>query len=73
MGETLDVKMEPINVVDKYAVSVNKKERIVGHIKKEKKTGKFAKTVFCFLRAEESNHFVVKITGHAIMRVMAKE
>ena len=65
MGETLDAKMEPSNVVDKYTVCVNKDERIVGHIEK-RKTGKFAKAIFCLLRAEESNRCVVKITVHAV-------
>ena len=65
VGETLDGKREPNNVVDKYAASVNKEERIVGHIEKGK-TKKFAKTIFYFLGAEKNNRCVVKITGYTV-------
>ena len=50
-------QMEPDNVVDKYAVAVINKSKVVGHLMNGK-SGKFAKTVFFFLRAA-----TVEITG----------
>ena len=52
IGEVLSVEREPGNLVDKYAVCVKKENEIVGHLPLEK-DGKFAKTVFYFLRADE--------------------
>ena len=46
--------MEPDNAVDKYVVAVMNKGRIVGHLIKWK-SGKFAKTIFFFLRTNEIN------------------
>ena len=52
IGETLSTEREPGNLVDKYAVCVKKNNEIVGHLQLGK-DGKFAKTVFYFLRADE--------------------
>ena len=57
--------METDIAVGKYAVAVVNKDRAVGHLMKEK-TGKFAKIVFFFLRAEVSNMVTVKINRKAV-------
>ena len=51
MDEVLKAKIEPTNIVDKYAVSVLHDDRVVGHLK-QGKSGRFAKTIFYFLRAD---------------------
>ena len=58
-------KENPSNPKDKYAVCVNKKECIVGHLPLGK-TGNFAKTIFYFLRADEYSICEVEITGKSI-------
>ena len=62
IGETLSIEREPGNLVDKYAVCVNKNNEIVGHLPLGK-DGKFAKTVFYFLRADEFGSCDVLIKG----------
>ena len=59
--------METDIAVGKYAVAVVNKDRAVGHLMKEK-TGKFAKIVFFFLRAEVSNMVTVKINRKAVIK-----
>ena len=49
MEQALKAVPEPKNVVDKYAVCVMLGAEIVGHLKKGR-TGRFAKTVFYFLK-----------------------
>jgi len=49
-SETLKAVMEPKNKRNKFAVAVMKNEVLVGHLPK-RKTGRFAKMVFYFLRA----------------------
>ena len=44
--------MEPANPVDKYAVAVKSKNVVVGHLPLGC-SGKFAKAIFYFLRADE--------------------
>ena len=56
--------MEPDNSADKYAVAVMNKGRVVRHLMKVK-SGKFAKTVFFFLRTNEINSATMKITEKA--------
>ena len=52
VGEILDTRMEPENREDKYAVAViDGESRIVGHLPKGT-SGKYAKTVFFFLRSD---------------------
>ena len=65
LGEILQCRMEPHNAVDRYAVAAMNKDRVVGHLMKGK-SGKFAKTVFFFLRTDEINSATVKITRKAV-------
>ena len=58
---------EPRNIVDKYAVSVQRDDEVVGHLMKGK-SGRFAKTIFYFLRADKKNDCTVVVTGKAINR-----
>ena len=52
IGEIISTERKPENVVDKYTVCVKKENEIVAHLPLGK-DGKFAKTVFYFLRADE--------------------
>ena len=61
----LTTVLEPTNIEDKFAVAVFKGDRLVGHLPLER-TGKFAKTIFHFLRANISNKCSVEVTGKAI-------
>ena len=65
LGKVLQYRMEPDNTLDKYAVAVMNKDRFVGHLMKGD-SGKFAKTIFFFLRTDEINSATVKITGKAV-------
>ena len=44
--------MEPEKVMDKYAVAVINNDTLVGHLMKGE-SGKFAKTIFYFLRSDK--------------------
>ena len=46
--------MEPMNSVDKYSVAAIRGGQVVRHLKKGT-SGKFAKTIFCFLKCDENN------------------
>ena len=61
-GEQLDVLMEPDNRMDKFAVCVKINEKIVGHLKKGT-SGRFAKTIFYFLRSDAYSSAWAKVTG----------
>ena len=52
LQEKLCEEIEPANPVDKYAVSVKKDNVVEGHLPL-RCSGKFAKTIFHFLRADE--------------------
>ena len=65
IGEILSTERESGNLVDKYAVCVKKENEIVGHLPLEK-DGKFAKTVFYFLRADEYGSCNVLIKGKLV-------
>ena len=65
VDEVLETKMKPTNIVDKYAVCVLYRNRVVGHFKWGK-TGRFAKTIFYFLRADTHNSCKVTIKGKSI-------
>ena len=54
----------PKNVVDKYAVCLMLGDEIVGHLKKGR-TGRFAKTVFYFLRADQKGSCTAITLGMA--------
>ena len=59
-NEVLLTRMEPTNKKDKFAV-----DSFVGHLMKGK-GGRFAKTIFYFLRASEYHGCRVHVTGQAI-------
>ena len=62
IGETLDTKQEPLNEYDRFAVAVLKNNQIVGHLS-QGESGRFAKTVFRFLNANDQNICQVEIRG----------
>ena len=61
-NEYLNVRSEPENPLDDYAVCVLKGADIVGHLKKGD-TGHFSKTIFYFLRSHSEAKCVAKVTG----------
>ena len=71
LGENLSTRSEPKNEIDKYAVAVTKDARVIGHLKKGK-TGRYAKTVFYFLRANLMNTISITVTGKGLMLEMGK-
>ena len=64
-GEELTTIMEPTNIWDKFAVAVKEKKKLAGRLPKGK-TGRFAKTIFYFLKSCDDNCCYVKVTGKAI-------
>ena len=65
--EELCGEIEPANPVDKYAVAAKKNNVVVGHIPLGC-SGKFAKTIFYFLRADEWSECKVIVTGKPVNR-----
>ena len=65
IGEFLSREREPDNLIDKYAVCVKKENKIVGHLPLGK-SGKFAKTIFYFLRADELSLCKIVVTGSPV-------
>ena len=65
LQEELCGEMEPANPVDKYAVAVKKNNVVVGHLPLGC-SGKFAKTIFYFLRADEWSECKVIVTGKLV-------
>ena len=63
--ENLSTRSEPENEIDRYAAAVTKEPRVIGHLKKGK-TGRYAKTVFYFLRANPMNTASITVTGKSI-------
>ena len=61
LDELLEVSTEPDNLVDKFAVAVKKNQNIVVHLKKGK-TGRFAKTLFYFLRSDPYSKCHARVT-----------
>ena len=59
--------MEPANSVDKYAVAVKKNVVVVGHFPLGC-SGKFAKTIFYFLRTDKWSECKVIVTGKPVNR-----
>ena len=58
--------MEPANKLDKYAVAVSRKNGyVIGHVPLGK-SGKFAKSVFYFLKSDKNHHCKMTVTGNAI-------
>ena len=60
-GQNLLTRPEPENKIDKYVVAVTKDAQVTGHLKKGK-TGRYAKTVFYFLRANPINTASITVT-----------
>ena len=58
-------EVELHNPVDKYAVTVKKDEKVVGHLPLGE-NGKFAKTIFYFLRADPYGKCNITVTGKAV-------
>ena len=54
--------MEPDNHVDNLAVCVEKDQTVVGHLKKGD-SGKFAKTIFYFLRSDTYCNCYAEVSG----------
>ena len=67
LQEELCVEMQPANQVDKYAVAVKKNNAVVGHLSLGC-SGKFAKTIFYFLCADEWSECKVIATGKPVNR-----
>ena len=64
-NEVLHARMKPINKKDKFAVAVmDHINSVVGHLMKGK-SGRFAKTIFYFLRASGYYGCRVRVTGKA--------
>ena len=66
INEHLSSEMEPNNIKDKYAVCVKKNNVVIGHLPLGK-SGKFAKMIFYFLRADPYAKCVVVVTGKAVI------
>ena len=58
-------EIEPHNPIDKYAVAVQKDEKVVGHLLLGKNVT-FAKTIFYFLRADPYVKCNITVTGKAV-------
>ena len=69
IGDELQDFMEPTNKLDKYAVTVKGKDGdVIGHLPLGK-SGKFAKTVFYFLKSDKNHHCKITVTENAQMLV----
>ena len=62
IGEILQVEMEPDKLVHKYAVCVRKDGKVVGRLKK-RLMGRYAKTIFYFLRGDPFSKCTAKFVG----------
>ena len=58
-------EIEPHNPIEKCAVAVKKDEKVVGHLPLGE-NGKFAKTFFCFLRADPYGKCNIIVTGKTV-------
>ena len=63
-GRRLKAKIEPTNIVDRYAVCVLLYDRVVGHFKPGK-SGRIARAIY-FLRADTYSACTVTIKGKAV-------
>ena len=58
--------MQATNELDKYAVAVQTEiSKVVGHFPLGN-SGKFAETIFCYLKRSENNVCVVVVTGKSV-------
>ena len=65
LGETLPAVMEPTNYDDDHAVCVKKDGAIVGHLERGE-SGRFAQTIFFFLRADSTARCIATVTGQPV-------
>ena len=63
IGQFLSCEREPDNPMDTNVVCVKKENKIVGHLPLGN-SGKFAKTIFYFLRADELSSCEIVVTGN---------
>ena len=61
--------MEPDNLMDKFAVCVKINEKIIGHLKKGS-SGRFAKTIFYFLRSDAYSSAWAKVVVKGVIFAM---
>ena len=64
-NEILDIKLEPTNKMDKFAVAVIKNQKIIMHLPLGK-TGRFSKTIFYFLSCEYNDCKVKIVEDKAV-------
>ena len=60
--EILNTRWEPENAIDKFAPTVKKEGQIVGCLR-ESKSGRFAKTIFYFIRLYHGSPCQVEVRG----------
>ena len=65
LGENLSTPPESKSEIDKYTMAVTTDARVIGHWKKWK-TGRYAKTVSYFLRANPMNAARITDTGKTV-------
>ena len=65
LQEQVHGEIQPHNPVDKYAVAVKKDEKVIGHLAL-RENGKFAKTIFNFLRADPYAKCNITVVGKAV-------
>ena len=67
VGEKLDAAMQPNNIKDKYTVAIFQggRNKVIGHLPLEK-SGKFAKTIFYFLKAAKENRCQIIVLGKVV-------
>ena len=68
VGQKLDTAMEPNNVMGKYAVAIfqERQKHVVGHLPLGH-SGKYANTIFYFLKADKENSCKVIIHSKAVL------
>ena len=64
-NEILEVKKEATNKTDRFAVAVIKNKKITGHLPL-RKTGRFFKRIFYFLKCEYNDCKVTIVDGKAV-------
>ena len=67
IGQVLQCEMQSENPLDKYAVAVKLNDVVVGHLPLGR-SGRFAKTIFYFLRADSENKCNARIIGKPFNR-----
>ena len=67
VGEKLDTAMQPNNVKDKYTAAIFQegKKKVIGHLPL-RKSGKFAKTIFYFLKVAKESRCQIIVQGKAV-------